>query len=156
MKITAIGIIALLVAGVPAIACSQTEAPQAEYLNSPQMAKLNLPFSEAVRVGNVLYLSGVLGNVPGTTRVVPGGIEAETRQTLENMRAILEQNGSSLDRVFICTVMLADMAEWPKMNATYATFFPGHFPARSAMGVNGLALGARVEIQCNATVGTGA
>lgn len=152
MKIVALGMLALLVSGVPVLAHGQADQPNVEYLNSPQMARLNLPFSEAVRVGEVLYLSGVLGNVPGTTRLVPGGIEAETRQTLENIRTVLEQNGSSLDQVFICTAMLADMAEWSKMNAVYATFFRSHFPARSAMGVNGLALGARVEIQCNATV----
>jgi reactive intermediate/imine deaminase len=86
--------------------------------------------------------------VDGRPVLVPGGIEAETRQTLENIRAIVEESGSSLDRVVKCTVMMADMAEWPRMNAIYAAFFPNPKPARSAFGTTGLALGARVEIEC--------
>jgi 2-iminobutanoate/2-iminopropanoate deaminase len=66
---------------------------------------------------------------------------------------VLEANGSSMDRVVKCLVMLADMAEWGAMNRVYVTFFPNHLPARSAMGASGLALGARVEIECMAVVG---
>ena len=108
------------------------------------------PFAEAVRVGNMLYLSGQLGDSAGT--IVPGGIKAETRRTLENIKAALERNGSSLDNVVKCTAMLADMSEWPAMNEVYATYFPKHFPARSAFGTTGLALGARMELECMATV----
>ncbi len=107
----------------------------------------SLPFSAAVRVGDMLYLSGQLGT-DSSTRLVPGGIESETRQTMENIRAVLEANGSSMSRVVKCLVMLADMSEWSAMNRVYVTFFPDHLPARSAMGANGLALGARVEIEC--------
>ena len=110
-----------------------------------------LPFSEAVRVGNMLYLSGQLGTDP-SLKVVPGGIAAETRQAMENIRAVLERHGSSLEHVVKCTVMMADMSEWPAMNAVYITFFPHHLPARSALGANGLALGARVEIECLAVM----
>lgn len=110
-----------------------------------------LPFSPAVRVGNVLYLSGQIGT-DSTMRLVPGGIQAETRQTMANIRDVLERTGSSLDRVAKCTVMMADMKEWPAMNEVYVTFFPRNRPARSALGANGLALGARVEIECIATV----
>jgi len=108
------------------------------------------PFSPAVRVGNLVFLSGQIGTrtVDGRPVLVTGGIEAETRQALENIRAIVEESGSSMDRVVKCTVMMADMAEWPRMNAVYATFFPGPKPARSAFGTTGLALGARVEIEC--------
>jgi len=110
------------------------------------------PFSPAVRVGHVLYLSGQIGT-DGTGRLVPGGIEAETRQAMENIRAVLARGGSSLDRVVKCTVMLADIREWGAMNAVYVTYFPeGRRPARSALGASGLALGARVEIECLATV----
>lgn len=123
-----------------------------EYLTSPERAALNLPFSDAVRVDNLLFLSGCLGVAPGASAVVPGGIKAETKQTLENMRSILERNGSSLDRVVKCTVMLADIGEWADMNSVYLTFFPGNRPARASFGVGGLALGARVEIDCIATV----
>jgi len=105
------------------------------------------PFSPAVRVGEVLYLSGQIGT-DRNGRLVAGGIEAETRQALENIRDVLARTGSSLDRVAKCTVMLADMREWPAMNTVYATFFPRNRPARSAFGATGLALGARVEIEC--------
>ena len=124
--------------------------PDVAYLTSPEMA--GLPFSEAVRVGNLLFLSGQLGR-DASGRVVPGGIAAETRQAMENIRRVLERHGSSLDQVVKCLVMLADMAEWPAMNEVYRTFFPNHLPARSAFGATGLALGARVEIECWATVG---
>lgn len=108
------------------------------------------PFSPAVRVGNMLYLAGQIGSRTenGELVLVPGGIEAETRQTLENIRAILAQSGLGMERVVKCTVMMADMEEWPRMNAVYATFFSGAKPARSAFGSTGLALGARVEIEC--------
>ena len=112
----------------------------------------SLPFSAAVRVGDMLYLSGQIGT-DSTGALVGGGIGPETRQTMENIRAVLEANGSSLDRVVKCLVMLADMAEWGAMNGVYVTFFPNHLPARSAMGASGLALGARVEIECIAVAG---
>jgi reactive intermediate/imine deaminase len=105
------------------------------------------PFSPAVRVGKMLYLAGQIGT-DSTGRVVPGGVEAETRQTMQNIRDVLARTGSSMDRVVKCTVFLADMKEWPAMNGVYATFFPDHKPARSAFGATGLALGARVEIEC--------
>jgi len=114
----------------------------------------NLPFSEAVRVGDTLYVSGSVGNIPGTMNLAEGGIGPETRQTLENIKAVLEKHGSSMDRVVKCTVFLADIAEWAAMNEVYVTFFPDHKPARSALGVSGLALGARTEIECIATVGS--
>lgn len=115
-------------------------------------AQQPLPFSKAVRVGNILYLSGELGAVPGTTTLVEGGIGPETRQTMENIRATLQANGADLDNIVRCFVMLADIEEWGAMNEVYRTFFHGHFPARSAAGVNGLALGARVEIECTASL----
>jgi 2-iminobutanoate/2-iminopropanoate deaminase len=105
------------------------------------------PFTRAVRVGDLLFLSGQIGT-DASGRLVPGGIQPETRQTLENIRAVLRSNGLDMDRVAKCTVFLADMSEWGRMNEVYATFFPGPKPARSAAGSNGLALGARVEIEC--------
>lgn len=125
------------------------EAGGAEYYPFP--TKNNLPFSAAVRVGNMLYVSGQMGT-DESVKIVPGGIEAETRQTLLNMKRILERHGSSLDRVVKCTVMMADMSEWPAMNAIYVQQFPDHLPARSAFGAAALALGGRVEIECMATV----
>ncbi len=123
-----------------------------EFFTSETTQNYNLPFSEAVRVGNLLFLSGQIGVIPGTLRLAEGGIAAETRQTLENIKTTLEANGSSLEQVVKCTVMLADISEWQAMNEVYVTFFPGPKPARSAFGTSGPALGARVEIECLATV----
>lgn len=112
---------------------------------------MKLPFSEAVRVGSMLYLSGAIG-IDASGTLVPGGIEAETRQAMLNIRSVLERHGSSMDRVVKCTVMLADMGEWAAMNPVYVEFFPRNLPARSAFGASGLALGSRVEIECIASV----
>ena len=110
-----------------------------------------LPFSAAVRVGRMLYLSGQIG-IDTSGKVVPGGVVAETRQAIENIRGILEHHGSSLDRVIKVTVMLADMNEWVLMNTVYISYFQKHLPARSSFGTTGLALGARVEIECVAVL----
>ena len=113
----------------------------------------SLPFSKAVRVGDMLYLSGELGATPGSMALVPGGIGPETRQTMDNIKATLEANGSDMHHVVKCLVMLADIGEWAEMNEVYRTYFkPGRYPARSALGASGLALGARVEIECIAQV----
>ncbi|MFQ5548334.1 MAG: Rid family detoxifying hydrolase [Woeseia sp.] len=117
----------------------------------PGMEGRNLPFSSAVRVDNTLYLSGNIGVVPGTLDLAPGGIQAETRQTLDNIKAVAEQFGSSMDKVVKCTVFLADIGEWAAMNEIYTTYFENP-PARSALGASGLALNARVEIECIATL----
>lgn len=129
---------------------SSQETSQIAFLNPPERSQA--PFSEAVRVGQWLILSGQLGRDPTTGKLIEGGIEAETKQTLENIKRILEKYGSSLDKVVKCTVMLADMAEWEKMNKVYMTYFPKNRPARSTFGVNGLAGGARVEIECWAII----
>ena len=121
-----------------------------EYLKADTTS--SLPFSDAVRVGNMLYLSGVIG-IDDSGKLVLGGIETETKQIMENVRRILERNGSSMDRVLKCTVMLADIKEWPTFNAVYRTYFSQkRLPARSAFGTTGLSLGARVEIEFWATV----
>ena len=111
----------------------------------------SLPFSDAVRAGDLLFLSGKIGIDPATGKLVTGGIGKETRQTMDNIKASLERIGSSLDMVVKCTVFLADMAEWPAMNEVYRTYFKNP-PARSAFGANGIALDARVEIECVAVM----
>lgn len=111
---------------------------------------MDLPFSAAVRVGSMVYLSGELGTKKGT--LVAGGIEPETRQLMDNIGASLARTGSSFAHVVQCTVALADIAEWPAFNAIYRTYFRKPFPARMAYASGGLALGARVEVQCNAVV----
>ena len=125
---------------------------EVQYHGASSDSESKLPFSDAVQVGNMLYLSGKIGNVPGTLELAPGGIQAETRQTLENIKASLEKYGSSMDHVIKCTVFLADIAEWGAMNEVYTTYFPLNKPARSALGASGLALNSRVEIECMATL----
>lgn len=110
------------------------------------------PFSEAVRVGNLLFLSGQIAYDEESASVVEGGIQPQTRKTLDNIKATLAKYDATMDDVVKCTVMLADIAEWPAMNEVYATYFPKNKPARSAFGTSGLALGARVEIECIAAL----
>lgn len=133
------------------LGCDGTRARPLDLRFIPVAGNSSLPFSSAVRVGGMLYLSGQIGTA-STGKLVAGGIEAETRQTMDNIRAVTERNGSSMDRVVKCLVMLADMGEWGAMNRVYVTYFPNHLPARSAMGTGGLALGARVEIECLAAL----
>jgi 2-iminobutanoate/2-iminopropanoate deaminase len=133
----------------PVLAMAEQEIT---YHNTPGAVEANAPFTSAVQVGTTLYLSGSLGNVPGKSEMVPGGIEAETRQTMESIKAKVERFGSSMNRVVKCTVFMADMAEWEAMNKVYRTYFK-RLPARSAFGSTGLALNARVEIECIAIVG---
>ena len=123
-----------------------------EFLNSGKVLPTTLPFSEAVRVGNTIYLSGTIGVVPGTLKLVPGGIKAEAKQAMENIKTSLEAHGYTMSNVVKCTVMLADMAEWGTFNEIYKTYFANRYPARSAFGANGLALGGRLEIECIAAV----
>jgi 2-iminobutanoate/2-iminopropanoate deaminase len=130
--------------------CADTPKPEQPAFY-PVPGENTLPFSEAVRVGDMLYLSGQLGT-DSTGRLVPGGIGPETRQTLTNIAAILQRHGSSLEQVVKCTVMLADIGEWAAMNKVYLTFFRSHRPARSAFGTSGLALGARLELECMASL----
>jgi len=125
-------------------------SPEVEFY--PVNPDMQLPFSEAVRVGHTLYLSGQLGYDAAAGKLVEGGITAETQKTLENIKATLEKHGSSMAEVVKCTVFLADINEWAAMNAVYMTFFPSNPPARSAVGGTGLAMGARTEIECIATV----
>ncbi len=133
------------------------EAGTLEHFQSPVTKGLNLPFPGAVRLGDTLYVSGQLGNRPGTLELVAGGIRAEARQALDNMRAALEAAGSSLAGVAKCTIFLADMADWPAFNEIYVELFSSAgapLPARSALAAAGLALGARVELECIAAAAT--
>jgi 2-iminobutanoate/2-iminopropanoate deaminase len=109
------------------------------------------PFSEAVRAGNIVFLSGMLGT-DSTGRLASGGVGPETRQTLENIKAALARNGLTMNDVVKCTVFLADIAEWGAMNQVYATYFPESKPARSAVGSTTLVRNARVEIECIAAI----
>jgi 2-iminobutanoate/2-iminopropanoate deaminase len=112
---------------------------------------MTLPFSEAVSVGGMLYLSGEIG-LDASNKLVAGGIKAEAKQVMDNIGANLARHGSSFDQVVQCTVALADIADWPAFNEVYRDYFKQHFPARMAFAASALALGARVEVQCNAAV----
>jgi len=149
MKIKSV-LLAIGLTGIVACAAAPPASEQADpvYLNSGKVLPTDLPFSEAVRVGDTLYLSGQIGNVPGTLELTPGGIEEQTRQVMENIKTSLETHGYSLSDLVKCTVMLADIGEWPVFNEVYKTFFEGQYPARSAFGANGLAVGASVEVEC--------
>jgi reactive intermediate/imine deaminase len=148
-----LSIIVVLICVACAPAPEAEKAETVEYLNSGAVLPAGLPFSEAVRAGDTLYLSGQIGVTPRKLGLVPGGIEAESRQTMDNIRTILTTHGYSMDDLVKCTVMLADIAEWGTFNEVYESYFGERFPARSAMGVNGLALGARVEVECVAVRG---
>ena len=128
------------------------QAPGPQYFPMPSTGGSPLPFSEAVKLGDTLYVSGQIGNLPGTLTLAAGGIVPEARRTLENIKAILERHGSSMEHALKCTVFLADIKEWPAFNEVYREFFKTNLPARSALGANGLALGARVEVECIAFV----
>jgi len=110
-----------------------------------------LPFSSAVRVGDILYLSGQMGFREDGTLVE--GMEGQARQALENIRSVLASAGLGFSDVFHCTVMLADMAQWPDFNTVYLEYFSEPLPARSAFGASGLALGGLVELECQAYAG---
>lgn len=121
--------------------------PTVEVLRSNAVLPANLPFPDGVRIDNFVILSGQIGVKPGTLALVDGGIESEARQTFDNLRLTLEAHGMKLSDIVRVQVMLADMSEWQTFNKVYLEFFPDAAPARSAFGANGLALGARVEIE---------
>jgi len=124
-------------------------ASPVQAFNSGQVLPAQVPFPEGARVGELYFLSGQLGNQPGTLKLVEGGIRAETLQTLQNIRTALRAQGLDLQHLVRCTVMLADIGEWAQFNEAYREFFGDTaLPARSAFGTSGLALGARVEIEC--------
>ncbi len=134
---------------------SGTPGAAPTYHTLPERAGLGLPYSDAVRAGNLLFLAGTIGAPPSSRQPVAGGVVPETRQALENLKANLEAHGSSLDRVVRCSVYLADMADFDKMNGVYREYFQSNKPARTTIAVAGLPMGARVEIECMARTVSG-
>lgn len=136
---------ALLVLG----ACTSAR-PVAPPVFPPFTGGAGSAFSSVVRANGFIFLAGQLGTDGG--RLVPGGVAAETRQTMTNIKNLLERSGSSMDKVVRCLVLLTDVNDRPAMSDVYVTFFaPDKRPVRTAAGVSGLALGAKVEIECVAT-----
>ncbi len=124
------------------------------YFPMASAAGVQLPFSEAVQLRDTLYVSGQIGIQPGTLTLASGGMVPEARQAVENLKAILERHGSGLEHVLKCTILLADIADWPAFNQVYLGYFKPPLPARSALAASGLALGAKVELECVAFVPT--
>ena len=133
-------LLAMFVAPVSAVA-------DPEFFDQGPMVGKGYPFSESVRVGNILFISGQVG-VDENNELVEGGIAGETRQIMSNIRGALERRGLDFSDVVKCTVFLADVAEWGEFNTIYTSYFESPYPARSAVGANGLALGARLEVEC--------
>ena len=133
--------------------CSNLNHNNAEYFVSEISKELNFPFSDAAIVGNIIYVSGQIGSKPGTREVVEGGISAETTQTLNNIKMVLNDLGSNSDKIFKCLCMLEDINDYNEMNKAYTTFFNSrnNLPSRSTFAGSGLALGAKIEIECWAT-----
>ena len=123
-----------------------------QYLERSTLGGRPLPFSSAVRIGDILYLSGQMGFREDGT--LAEGMEGQARQALENVRAVLGSAGLGFSDVFHCTVMLADMGQWPAFNAVYLEYFSDPLPTRSAFGASGLALGGLVELECQAYAGS--
>ena len=139
------------------VSCSESNktseaVSKAEFIQAEGLPQQNLPFSLAVKYDNIIYISGQIGFSVETGKLIGGGIIAETKQTMENIKMILEQNGSSMDNVIKCTCILADYSEWGQMNSEYIKFFPNHKPARIAFAAKEIASGARIEIECIAYV----
>ena len=131
---------------------ADAQRPPVERIGEPSINGQRLPFSSAVRVGDMLYLSGQIGNKPDGT--LPAGIEAQSRQAMDNIGAVLKSAGLGFGDVVKCTVMIDDIKQWGDFNKVYVTYVPdGTYPARSAFGADGLALGALIEVECWAYAG---
>jgi 2-iminobutanoate/2-iminopropanoate deaminase len=144
-----------VVLAVSISACAKNAPPDAvapKFFTAPDSTMRALPFSEAVQVGSLLFASGQIGVLPGTTTLASGGITPEAKQAIENIQAILKRHGATLRDVVKCTVFLADIKEWPAFNEVYRQYFSAPYPARSALAANGLAFNARVEVECIAMV----
>ena len=124
-----------------------------QVVNPPGIAPLVPAYSVAIRSGDQLFVSGMTGIKPGTQDIIEGGVSAQTRQTLENIRTSLQAAGATMADVDECTVFLMDMADYAAMNAVYIEFFRVDPPARAALAVTALPRpAARVEIKCSARI----
>ena len=151
MKTLTVILISLLT--IVNLSCTQNKKKHyREYYNSPTQSTLNLPFSEAVRVGNLVFLAGQLGMDTKKGKLVEGGIKAETKQAMNNIKNTLKGMNLAMSDIVKCTVMLADIKEWQAFNEVYVTYFSKPFPTRSAFAAKGLGFNGRLEIECIAAI----
>jgi len=120
---------------------------QPEIISLPRLPATNATYSQAVRFGDALYISGQLGIDPATGSLVEGGQVEQYRQALANLKAILEGSGTSLARVIKTVIYMTDVSQLAELNRIYADFFPTSPPAKTGVEVSGLALGAKIEIE---------
>ena len=151
IHVKAAGLAALLSLSTALTAADDKKPSDIIFNASERNMAAGYPFSDSVEVDGWVFLSGALGTLPGTSTLADGGIEGEATQVMENIKSSLAAIGLGMDRIVKCTVMIDDMAEWPAFNEVYKRYFtPGKFPARSAFGADGLAIGAKVEVECMA------
>ncbi len=131
--------------------CSTSQKAELEFLKSKEEKKKDLPFSDAVRVGDILFLAGQIGMDHTTRKLVDGGIKQETKQALNNIKDVLESNGSDMSYIVKCTVILADINDFSAMNEVYKTFFKEHFPSRTTFAAS-LVANAKIEIEATAVL----
>ena len=141
-RLLASAVVSLVVIGTASLASAQVI-----FFNDGPGADQNLPFSESVRVKELLFISGQVGT-DESGALVDGGIEPESRQVMDNIKQIIHRRGLTMNDVVKCTVFLADVSQWGDFNQVYTTYFSRPYPARSALGANGLALGAALEVEC--------
>lgn len=151
-RVASLGLFSAVISCLP----GRTDASTIEHFTRPETERLQLPFSEAVRVGNTVYLAGQIGMAADGSGLVSGGIGAESEQALKNIQAVLSHFNLTFQNVVRCQVMLVDIKDWPQFNAVYKKFVKAPYPARSAFAGSGIALNARVEVECTAAVPRGA
>ncbi|MBL1234693.1 MAG: RidA family protein [Rhodobiaceae bacterium] len=155
VSVTKIGAVAALLgalwSGLTVAQANEASAngTQTKYYQSEATKTLGLPFSDVVQVGDLYFLSGQIGALPGTLTMAGDTMETQARQAMDNIGAILKERDLSFDNVVKCTVMMKDMSQWGAFNTVYVTYFKlGQYPARSAFGANDLAIGALLEVEC--------
>jgi len=139
---------ALIIATALFISRADEEQSRPVVVAVPGLLPAGVPFTPAVRAGGLIFLSGQVGTRPGTFELVDGGVEAEARQTMDNIGKVLDAAGAGYEDIVKCTVFLADIADWAAFNQVYSEYFPGKPPARSAFATSGLVLGATAEVDC--------
>jgi reactive intermediate/imine deaminase len=147
MRIRALLVIAAFVAGLTAHSALTAQAPPRRVIQPERFPYMGLPYSPGILAGDTLYLAGQLGRDPKTTKLVPGGIEAETRQALTNIGEVLREAGMNFADVANVTAYIVDFKDFDGYNKVYREFFPNDPPARATVAVAALNQGGRVELQ---------